>query len=325
MNTMTPATALLERMTDPRAAGLPRVAWTRGDGCLPLADMLSGGSPIAVGRDLARTCIDQRVDWLVTRRLTGFDLVSQIVPRGVDLDRVRSITVAVGDGPHAPLAAAVAERLSQALGVPAELATVYREIDEMPAAIARIERLSRLHPNLGRRVAHAKSAVGLLDTLDRFNLLVVGAPEGSWFQRQLVGPGQTLADSAPGGAIVVRSAPERCFHASADAAGHAIGPELQVAEARRLVSTPAAPVARNGRLIGLVRERTLASAPDDATVAEVMEAAVAVRPTEPLAAVQELDSFFESSPVPVVDDGSRLVGVVPRSGSVPRFPEEVAS
>ena len=204
--------------------------------------------------------------------------------------------------------------LATVLGLQADVATVYRDIDELPAALDRVERLAGPHPSLGRRVARASSAAGLTETLTRSSLLVVGAPGGSWFQRQLFGPGHQLAGAAPGGALIVRDAPRRCFHASVDAAGRAIGPDLTAEEARRLVDTPSIPVARGGRIVGVLRLATLAGASDETVIGELMEAPVAVSPTEPLDVIRDLSDFLDGGPVPVVDQRSRLVGIIPAEG-----------
>jgi hypothetical protein len=291
-----------------------RVGWTRGELCLPLAECLAQRSPIAIGNDLTTSCIEHSIDLLVTRRITSFDLVPQVAPLGVDLSRVRTLTAAVGGGPHSPLAAAVADRLAQALKVPAELATVCRTANEAAAAYERFERLGFDFPSLQRRVVHAADATALVETLTPSTLLVVGAPEGSWLHRQLMGPGPALAAKAPGGVIVTRSAPRRCFHAAVDPARWVLGPDLSVSDARLLMNGPNAPVARDGRLVGVVRERSLASVISEARVADIMEPPVAVRLTEPLSAVDEVESFFESGPIPVVDQRTNLIGIIPSLG-----------
>lgn len=291
---------------------LGSIAWSRGHGCAAIAESLGDGPPVAIDGDLQRSCITNRVGVLVTRRLTSFDLVPTVVPRNVELRRVRSITAAVGDGPHSPLAAAVAARLAEVLGVPAELATVYRGPDELPAAIERLNRLARQHPELGRRATHESSAAQLVYTLPPSTLLVVGASGGSWFDRQLHGPGQRLLDAAPGGSIVVRSAPRRSFHDAVPAAGTALSLHLRVGEARRLMTHPVVPVADAGALVGMLRYAATANAPATATVYDVMEPPVAVGATEPAGAAAELASFLDSSPIPVVDGAGRLVGVIPQ-------------
>jgi hypothetical protein len=288
-----------------------RVVWRNGEGCGELAKHLTYGLAVPVHSDLGAFCIDHRAEILVTHRLDAFDLVSRVVPVNVDLTRIDSISAAVFDGPNAALVAAVADRLATRLGVPAEIATVYRSPEELPAAMARIERLSQAHPNLGRRIARAESAVGLLDTLGPRTLLIAGAPDGSWFHRQLWGPGPASASQSSVGAIVVKSAPLRCFHAAIDPAGHTMSPGLSVAEARRRLYLPSAPVAHDGRLVGIVRRRAIDSAADDAVVGDVMEVPVSVRATESISAVGGVRVYLDDGPVPVVDGRNRLIGIVP--------------
>ena len=291
-------------------SGLGRVAWTRGLGCLPLAERLDDGPAIAISGDLQRSCVTDRIDLLVARRFTSFDLVPTVVPHGIELDEVTAVTAAVGDGPHSPLAAAVVARLASSLGVPGELATVYRTDEELPAAKQRLDRLARRHPSLERRASHEVSAVRLINTLTPSTLLVVGAPGGSWFQRQIYGPGHRLLVAAPAGAVVVRSAPRRCYQDALDPTGVAIGPHLAIADAQRVVTHTAGPVAVAGELVGILRATAIHQAPRDATVADVMESPVAVTSAEPLEAAHELAHYLDYGPVPVVDHTGRLVGII---------------
>ena len=292
-------------------SGLGRVAWTRGLGCLPLAERLDDGPPIAISGDLQRSCVTDRVDLLVARRFGSFDLVPVAVPHQVDFGNVCAVTAAVGEGPHSPLAAAVAARLALALGVPGELATVYRSYEEMPWALDRLERLSRDYPHLGHRATKESTAVKLIDSLAPSTLLIVGAPGGSWFQRQIYGPGHRLLVAAPAGAIAVRSAPRRCYHEAVEPAGIAVGPRLTVGDALRVVAHQVVPVADNGHLVGMLRATAMTEVPSETRVAHVMEPAVAVTSTARVSAAGELAEFLEHSPVPVVDPDGRLIGVIP--------------
>lgn len=287
-----------------------RVAWSRGQGCLPLATHLADALPVQVTGDLRHSCVTQRIDLLVTRRLSSFDLVPVIVPHHLDLERVEAVTVAVGDGPHSQLAAAVGRRISTALDVPAELATVYRTPDEFPAALARLARLADSYPNLGRRAVNEPNAARLIDALTPGTLLIVGAPGGSWLQRQLFGTGHRLLVSAPGGAVVVRSAPRRCYQGAADPNGVALGRHLTVREALRLMRYPVVPVVDERLLVGVVRLTTLAEADPALPIAAVMEPPVAIEGIEPTSAVTHLREFFDHSPVPVVDTAGYLIGTI---------------
>ena len=93
------------------AADLGSVGVTRGFGCSRLAALLGDRPPVTIDGDLRHSCIAHHIELLVARKATSFDLVPTVVPRDVDLDRVTAVTAAVGDGPHSPLAAAVASRL----------------------------------------------------------------------------------------------------------------------------------------------------------------------------------------------------------------------
>ncbi len=292
------------------SAGFALVAWSRGAGCLELATLLGGRPPIQVKGDLRRSCIKDRIELLVTRRLSSFDLVPIVIPHHLELERVESVTAAVGDGPHSELAAAVGSGIGAALGVPAELATVYRTPEEITVALARLERLAEVHPDIGRRAVDEPTAKRLVESLAPGTLLVVGAPGGSWLQRQLFGTGHRLLVTAPSGAIVVRSAPRRCYQDAADPAGIAIGGHLTVKDALALMRYPVVPVCEGGRLVGTARIETLVEKEPTLLVADVMEPPVAVADVEPVAAAADLDEFFGNSPIPVVDSDGYLIGTI---------------
>lgn len=286
------------------------VAWTRGQGCQPLAELLADGSANAVRDDLSRACVTERIDLLVARRLTSFDLVPLVVPHSLDLDAVESVTVAVSDGPHSPLAAEVADRIASTLSVDWEIVTAYRDSSEMPEANGRLARLAERHPSAKQEAFETRHATDLTDRLSPKGLLVLGAAGGSWLQRQFFGPGHRLTVAAPGGAVAVRSAPRRCFHALDDRHGAVVGPHMLVVDARRVFDLAAIPVAEAGHLVGVVRASTLAHSPDDATVGDVMEPPVSVAAKEPLAAAVELAEFLDGGPVPVTGSDGDLMGVV---------------
>lgn len=288
-----------------------RAGWTRGRGCQPLAEILSDDLAVPVRGDLVTTCIAAGIDLIVARKMTRFDLVSTVVPQGVDVDRVTSVTIAVGEGPHTPLAAAIGARIAASLGVPGELTTVFRTETESQGALARLGRLATSHPGLARRsVANSKATV-LLEDLDPTALLVVGSPGGSWIHRQLFAPGHKLQAAAPGGAVVVRTAPRRCFQETVDANGIAVSPHLPTSVARTIVSHPAVPVAHQGELVGILRKDALAAAGPHRLVGQIMEPPVSVSATEPVTALAELHEHLEFGPIPVVGPSGQLIGVVP--------------
>jgi hypothetical protein len=162
-------------------------------------------------------------------------------------------------------------------------------------------------PLLSQRVLQARNARAVVGELGPSTLLVIGAPGGSWLQRQFFGPGKRLIGAAPNGNVVVRDAPERCYRKLVDQIA-ALGPAMRAGDAVRVVEHPATPVVDEGRLVGVVRRDSLAAAGDDATVGEVADEPVFVYVDDPLDDVGELTDFLDGSPVPVVDREARLLG-----------------
>jgi predicted secreted protein len=261
--------------------------------------------------DLRATCINGRVDAVVTRKLTSFDLVPVVVPQSVEVATVERIAVAVGEGPHSPFAVAVAARLGTTMAVPVAASSVYRSEDEHDATLTRLRELTLPYASVETSAVLGDSAVKLIEGLDPTTLLVVGAPGGSWFQRQIYGPGHRLTVSAPSGVLVVRSAPARCFHVATDDHESIVGPQMSVADARRVIRHSVVAVADHGTLVGVVRADELAGVDDDLTMSDVMHPPVSVDAAEPVDAVEDVREFFDGSPIPVIDGSGRIIGMVP--------------
>lgn len=283
-----------------------RVLWTRGDGCRELAPALGEAGPVE--GDLRAACLRQRADVLVARKLTSFGLVSVAVPHGYHHEAVTGIVAAVGGGPHSILAAVVAERLGVSLEVPAALASGSRSAREDLTAESLLAEVGTVVPDLPAKVVRADSARELVAGLPAGSLLVVGAPGGSWMQRQFFGPGRRLVVKAPAGAIVVRRAPTRCFQTMTEAM--AFGPAMPVREARRLLVAAVAPVVDEGHLVGIVSRTALESAPAAALVGSVAAPPISVRDDAPLDDVDLVPEDIDQ--VPVVDAEGRLRGVIVR-------------
>ncbi len=290
----------------PTSALWHSVAWTRGSGCAELASLLSVEEPVQVEGDLRATCVAERVRLLVARKLTSFDLVSAAVPIDLRTEGVDSVVAAVGPGPHSALAALTAARLGDAIGVSAALVSASPGPEHDEAVESSLADAARVAPDLPSKLVRASSARALVATLPPGTLLVVGAPGGSWLQRQFFGPGRKLIVGSPGGVVVVRSAPVRCFHEMADPAG--LGAGLLVAEARRLLQGDSAPVVADGLLVGVVRRAALREASPEATVGSIAEDPVFVAEDDPIDAVADVVEFVR--PVPVVDGAGRLTGVI---------------
>jgi hypothetical protein len=291
----------------PHAGEIQRVAFTRGDKCKELAELLGGDDAFRLSGDLQRTCIAERVDLLVMRRLSGFDLVETVVPYRLRLDGVRGVAAAVAGGPHSPLAARMAAHLGAALRVPVELVTVAdpeAPPDEAPGSEIDTPRGAE------RRVVPGRSPRDLVGALAPGTILVMGASEESWLHRQLLGPYRHLLTGAPSGAVIVRTAPRRCFQEAEDAFGAAISPHLRVADAISLVRHPATPVVDAGRLIGIAHWNRLTWADPESTVGEAMDAPISLAETDAVELAASLAAALAGSPVPVIDEDGRLTGML---------------
>jgi len=293
----------------PQAPPTWTVGWSRGRGCRELAERL--GHAKAVKEDWAQASITHKLDLLVTRRIPNFDLVSVAVPYDMDLPAVRRVVAAVGEGPHSHLASEVAATLSTGLGVPGELATVARPGTESEEAPSRLVRVATAFPDMELRVIEGSTATELVKSLGDDTLLVLGAPGGSWLQRQIFGPGHRMRVAAPAGAVVVRHAPRRCFHAAGKASDVAAGPHLNAADALRLFPDPVIPIADSGRLIGIVRRSSLVGSEPTAEIGKYMEPPVSLAAAEPIEAAEDLRQFLDGGPIPVVDTSGKLVGAIP--------------
>jgi len=285
------------------------VAWTRGEGCEALADLLSDGHASFAEGDLRDACIAARADMIVQRKLTSFDLVNAVASNRFDVERVSSVVAAIGGGPHSLLAGQIAQRISRAAGIPGAIVAASRTEEEDDVNRANLDQIGEELEGMDRRVERVSSAGELVSRLDEGTLLVLGAPGGSWFQRQFFGPGRRLIQAAPGGIIVVRGSPRRCFQSAAEA--RAIGPLLSVGEAAAVSSASIMPVADAGKLVGLFRLD--AGARLDAIVQDVMEDPLFLEVDDPVDASTDLRSFFDGAPIPIVDRRGRLVGVLPAS------------
>jgi len=283
----------------------PTILWTRGEHCRELAGILSPTANHVEG-DLTQACIDARADLLVTARASAFRLISTAVPHGFDRDsKVPAVVGAVGTGPHTPLVASLTGLIAVGLGTDAVLLTVSRSDAEDEHAVATLDSLDPLAPGAGTKVVRAETAAGLIDSLPADALLVLGAPGGSWWQRQFFGPGRRLIHRAPAGSVVAKAAPRRCFQAMDDITP--LGRHMRSRDALAVMTHPAAAVADAGILIGIVRRSTLEQTPTG-TVGGLMEPVASVMADDPIDAATDLVHFMERSPIPVVDPQGRLLG-----------------
>ena len=283
-----------------------KVVWSRGKGCHELAEVLGGEGVGRVKGDLAQSCLDERADVLVSKKLpSGFDLVNLAVPVDFEPERVTKVVATVAGGPHSVLAAETATTLATGLGVEAEMLSAARSEDEIEAATEILDQVGAYLPGLGRRVVVVDGIGELVDGLDDGALLVLGAPGGTWLSRSRTGPGARLRRTAQAGAVIVRSAPDRVFRFMGDPVY--VSPLRLADDTLRIHKEHTLAVADEGMLVGLVRREGLMKA-GSSPVSSVMEEALSVRLDETITQARELEPTFGADPIPVTDHDEHLVG-----------------
>lgn len=268
--------------------------------------MISGDTAIRVDSDPVATCIDTRATLMVSRRLSSFDLCSVVVPSGFSADETTGVVAAVGSGPHSSLAAAVAEGIGQSLTVPARAVYAHGGSEPNAAAVQIAQKLDDQFPDLSIETIGAASPEAMVQGLPSGTLLVVGAPGGSWFQRQFFGPGARIKHKASGGTIVVKAAPVRVYQAME--APVAFGPQMRVADALA-VGAGDAVVASENTLVGVVPVAALEAADPDADLGGLAQEAAFLSPEETIEHALDLVNDTESTTIPVVDGSGSLIGV----------------
>lgn len=282
-----------------------RVVFTRGRGCHELAEAL-GDDVGRVQGDLAESCLDDRADVLVSKKLpSGFDLVNVAVPVDFESERVTKVIATVAGGPHSVLAAETAITVASRLGVEAEMLSAARSDGEIDAATEILDQVGAYLPDLGRRAVVVDGMAELVENLDDGALLVLGAPGGSWLNRSRTGPGARLRRTAQAGAVIVRSAPDRVFRFMGDPVY--VSPLRLADDTLRIHKENTLAVADEGMLVGLVRREGLMKA-GASPVATVMEEALSVRLDETISQARELEPTFGPDPIPVTDHDEHLVG-----------------
>lgn len=280
--------------------------FTRGEGCHELAEVLGGDQVGRVQGDLAESCLDERADVLVSKKLpSGFDLVNVVVPIDFEPDRVTKVVATVAGGPHSVLAAETATAVASKLGVEVEMLSAARSHTEIGAAGEILDQVGAFLPGLGRRVVVVDGIAELVEELDDGALLVLGAPGGSWLNRSRTGPGARLRRTAQAGAVIVRSAPDRVFRFMGDPVY--VSPLRLADDTLRIHEERTLAVADEGLLVGVVRREGLMKA-GAGPVASVMEEALSVRLDETISQARELEPAFGPDPIPVTDHDDYLVG-----------------
>lgn len=298
------------RITDRGTDAVPRpVLWTRGEGCGELAELLSEVEPIRITGDVAESCIRHRAELLVSRRLSGFDLVNNAAPVGFEADGADAVVAAAAGGPNSLLAVRVAMALAGRLGVDGLVTSAYVAEEDKGRAVAAVETLYEREPGIEYRITQAEDAADLVRQLPGRSLLVIGAPGGGWLQRTFFGPGAKLRSEASAGAVVVRSQPDKVFQVMEDPVF--VGPYREALDILRLHHEEVLAVVDRAELIGIVRRDALEVADPGVPVQSVMEAPVSVSMTAAVEEAMVLAPRFTGAAIPVVDDENLLVGALP--------------
>lgn len=291
------------------------ILWTKGSECESLATALGNGRAFRSKGDLYQSCIESGAALIVAPRQISFDLCSVATPHGFDQTGVASIVAAVGLGPHSILAAKVADRLAVRLGVPGKAVFGYTSDVERMAGLSALDSISAEVPSLQVHTAQASSPAEMLSSLADGTLLVLGAPGGSWFQRQFFGPGARIRATAPGGTIVVRHSPRRVYQVMRPA--RPLGPTMRVADALQVAEGEHVVIAADGRLLGLVSQEALVASRPDVELRELMDEPVFLSPDEFLDDADRLVAARPAATIPVLDRSDHIIGVVRQSDLVP--------
>jgi len=283
------------------------VVWTRGAGCSDLAEILATERAVRSETDLPASCLEQRADLAVMAKPASFDVVATASPHDFDPERVGRVAAAVAGGPHSQLAAVLARRIGDRLGVEARAVSGYRNEQGRAASEEAIIE-AKAAAGISGAAHHMGSAADLISVLSADTLLVLGAPGGSWLHRQFFGPGTRLTAAAPAGAVVVQSHPLRAYHRMTPLEG--LGRYLRVADARLVAHGSVHPVVDAGTLVGVVRRSALLTAEGDVELFDIMEQAPYAGVFDTLEELSGIEEFYEGAPVPITDRHGRLLGGV---------------
>jgi hypothetical protein len=285
------------------------VAWTKGESNREVAEMLCD-HPVRLSGNLEDACIDKRVDIVISKRFPRSSIVSSVVPVAFDADAITSVAVAVGEGPHSPLAVDIAESVADALGVPGTAIAAYQTSDQGDLARQRLDRLLGSGSSFETRILRSQDPRSIADHISKETLLVHGASGGSFIERHLTGTGNRLKSRARGCVLVVRSSEPKCFQSSVSPTPFTLAPELLVADAIQIMAHPFAPVASARKLLGIVRVETLVTADPGSSIGALIEPVAGLNRKDPIRVATFERDHLGPGPLPVIDDEGCLVGVI---------------
>jgi hypothetical protein len=286
-----------------------RVAWTKGESNGDVANLLCE-LPVRLSGDLETACVDTKVDIVVSKRFPRSDIVSAVVPVAFDADALTAVAVAVGEGPHSPLAIGIAERVAESLGVPGTAIAAYRTSAGHREAHERLGRLVASGSTLDTVALRTQDPRSIADHISRDTLLVHGVGGGSFMERHFTGTGNRLTSRARGCVLVVRSSAPKCFQSAVSPTPYALAPELLVADALQVMSYPFAPVVSARKLLGIVRIETLVTADPGDSIEASIEPVAGLNQKDPVRVATFEREHLGPGPLPVIDDGGHLVGVI---------------
>jgi CBS domain-containing protein len=285
-----------------------RVVWSGNEACRDLAELLADDRALRAGTDTLTTLTESRATLHVTPQLPSVERCSVAVPHNVTLGTVDQVVATVGGGPHSLLAAAAARRAAQRLGVPGRILTGYRRPDQRSAALRALAHVAAESTDLPMEAVHAEHPIDLVASLPAGAMVVVGAPGGSWFQRQFFGPGVRLRVAAPGGVVVVRQDVCRVYQAMNPPM--AVGSHMRIRNVLEVTTEPVILVADHGRLTGTVRRSQLLAHPSHIEVGTIADPAVSVAAVEPIEHIWLVLEEHNGGPVGVVTRTGRLIGTI---------------
>ncbi len=283
-----------------------KVVWTRGRGCMELAEILDRSTASRVQGDIRAGVIEARADFVVAKKMPGsFDLAHVAVPVDFEPEVVTKVSATVAGGPHSQLAALTAAHIAEVLDVPLEIVSAHQDADDVGSAMRVVAEFGDQFPDAERRVVQAQNMNELTDTADEGSLIVVGAPGGSWLRRSRFGSGARIKGATKAGAVMVRSAPDRVYRFMGDPVY--VAPMLHASDTLRLHDEKVLAVADQGLLVGVVRRSDLDGVGNQ-TVESVMDEPVSARVDETIEEARSLEDLFGYDPIPVTDHDERLVG-----------------
>jgi Mg/Co/Ni transporter MgtE len=85
---------------------------------------------------------------------------------------------------------------------------------------------------------------------------------------------------------------------------------MRAADALQVVESPAVAIARNGRIVGVLRRAALLEVAPETPIEQIMEPPITVPWDAPTSTAVAALARLDGAPVPVVDDRGTLIGEI---------------